>query len=399
MRELGALGINVEHEPAHHDQSTVSGPAWSGLWAMPDKGVAQIYRPVSNPRQLNSSSPPLTTALGLHGGHARYPARPAQGTYGELLHRPPSQPIGQSAGLPTGQRPWSPAYVPSRPATTIGVPGILGEGIYKVSKIGSISSSQPRVRRTSTILGSQPPGLYTVSRHFDKTLSRGDILRTSKGRYLGPSFSSNPRPGESSSLARLTSLDSSQEESSHKPGPENPLALPPLRISSPLEGVPTSANHQAGLRRLRTIDDVARPELLSRADESDHHGFPASLAGSKGQSSASQPATIPGVAGPVDDFFVPSSSPTLFELPNRQEIDDKLLLRVSQIQHDGLCEASRLWDDFMGRASREMASAENPISVTEVLSKYEGEFVRRWEWVVAATAQKMRLARVRSFVF
>lgn len=89
----------------------------------------------------------------------------------------------------------------------------------------------------------------------------------------------------------------------------------------------------------------------------------------------------------------------MIELPTRQEMEDDWLLRISQIQHEGLCEASMVWDEFMGKASVEMASMESSGAVSDVLAKYEGEFARRWDTVLAATAQRMRDARAGGFAF
>jgi hypothetical protein len=74
-------------------------------------------------------------------------------------------------------------------------------------------------------------------------------------------------------------------------------------------------------------------------------------------------------------------------------MEDDWLLHVSRIQHEGLCEASRVWDEFWDKASTEAASAKSAEDLPNVLSKYEGEFKRHWEGVVAATAQKMRDVR------
>ncbi|KAK4154778.1 hypothetical protein C8A00DRAFT_42519 [Chaetomidium leptoderma] len=360
LRELGALSINVEHEQTSRQHSLVHGTVPSELWAPPGQSVSQIPRSFSNPRQLNNSSPPLASGPNSQGG---YPAYLETHPYGTLLQRPPSHPLGQSASaLQPGQRPWSPAFVPSRPATTLGVPGILGEGIYKVSKIGSTVSSRPRVRRTSTILEQQGHGLYTVSRHFDKTLSRADILHSSGSRHLGRGLSSG------------------------LPGAD---AVAP-RTPSALEGVQSNMQHQPRLRRLRTTNDTLNPSLPAGLDDTQHQTFLSSVAEQNTGSAFSQPEPVSRDAGSIDDAHLFSSSPTLIDSSMRQGMENDWLLRVSQIQHQGLCEANRVWDDFMERGGSEVALAESSEDAAYVLSKLEDDFTRRWEGVVAATTRRMR---------
>ncbi|AEO64043.1 uncharacterized protein THITE_48675, partial [Thermothielavioides terrestris NRRL 8126] len=187
IREFHALDIEIEYEKDGQDGSITTGPVAFGAWTPPGQNTPSLYRPPSNPPQLNSASS-LTATSSSQGTSSSYLERYPHSV---LLHRPPSQPLGQPADFSAGIRPWSPAFVPSRPATTLGVPGILGEGIYKVSKIGSVSSARPRVRRTSASLEHQGTRLYTVSKHFNKTASTGDALHSSRARYLGRALSSS----------------------------------------------------------------------------------------------------------------------------------------------------------------------------------------------------------------
>ena len=358
----------------------IPGPTGFGTWAPQGQTVGSIYRFSSDPRQLNSSSPPLIARPSSQG---QYPTHSESYPYVASLYRPPSQPTGQPAGATTGQRPWSPAFVPSRPATALGVPGILGEGIYKVSKIGSVASNRPRVRRTSTISEQHGPRLYTVSKHFDKTLSRADILHSSRSRYLGRGLSSNLQTGDSAEhLSRSPSLDAGGA------GPGEPGARGPTRIPSTfLEGVPVNLQQQPRLRRLRTIDDVLSSSPSAGADKMERWSLLSSVEEEKVGFAFSQPEAA---RGSIDNVSFFSSSPTLLEMPTRHEMEDGWLLQVSQIQHQGLCEASRIWDEFTETVALEAAAVERSEDLSSVLSKYEGEFARRWEGIVAVTAGKMR---------
>jgi hypothetical protein len=132
------------------------------------------------------------------------------------------------------------------------------------------------------------------------------------------------------------------------------------------------------------VDSKGRQSFLSSVAE-ENVGF-----------SFSQPGPASRTRGTTDDAFFFSSSPTLLEPPNNQEMGDDWLLQVSQAQHQGLCEASRIWDDLMERAGAEVASADCSRDLLELLARFEGEFARRWEGAVAGTVQKMRGVRTGS---
>jgi hypothetical protein len=393
--ELGELSIDVEHEHGIQGHSHASGAAVYGSWAPPSLGLASLYPSPSNPRHLKSASPSL---IALPNSQGRYSTYPEIHPHGAVLQRPPSQPIAQPS-LQGGQRPWSPAFVPSRPATTLGVPGILGEGIYKVSKIGSTAPSRPRVRRTSTVFEHKGPRLYTVSKQFDKTLNTADILHSSKARHLGRGLSASLQTGSSTEkLSRSPSLGPLGTEGQYNSQQSYPNTQPLTRMSSVLEGVPVNTHHQSRLRRLRTIDGALNPSLPAGfVDDKGRQSFLSSVAEENVGFSFSQSRPASRTRGPVDDAFFFSSSPTLLEPPSNQETEDEWLFHVSQVQHQGLCEASRIWDEFMETARTEVASADCSRDLSEVLAKYEGEFARRWEGVVAGTVQKMRGVRAGSY--
>ncbi|KAL2018252.1 hypothetical protein VTK56DRAFT_1006 [Thermocarpiscus australiensis] len=404
LRELTALSVNIAYERAGQDRTMRTGPAYPGQFLAPDGAVPTLRQPFSSSlRHLNSSSPPLTASS---SSQDRYSSSSEGHLHGAIFLRPPSQPTRHSASQQLSQRPWSPASVPSRPATTIGIPGILGEGIYKVSRIGSAASARPRVRRTPTLLEHQGPRLYTVSKHFEKTLSSGDIVHSSSLGRSSSVLSDETAPGP----ARYPSPNSSEAGSQYKPGQENPIAPQPLmRMPSVSEGV--LARHQARLRRLRTISAASGSDfsagfngkgalfgrgLRTTADEVDRF-LPTGLAEGEVESAFSQPETTSQGVPPAGDAFITYSNPDLLGVTAKQEMEDEYLLQISLIQHEGLCEASRIWDDFTEKACAEIESTKSSTVVFDVLSKYEQEFVQRWDNIVAATAQKMRAARARKF--
>jgi hypothetical protein len=147
------------------------------------------------------------------------------------------------------------------------------------------------------------------------------------------------------------------------------------------------------------MDDASNPELSAGFDGRSNQPFAFTTAEGQMESAYSQPELTSRATWPSDDASITSSSQTLLELPNRHDMEDDWLLRISQIQHEGLCEASMVWDDLMGRASVDTASMDRPVAVSDVLAIYEGEFARRWDAVLGATGKKMREARVGGSVY
>jgi hypothetical protein len=94
-----------------------------------------------------------------------------------------------------------------------------------------------------------------------------------------------------------------------------------------------------------------------------------------------------------------SQGSTLLDTNQDRELDDEMLVLLSQVQHEGLCEASKLWDEFMQRIEADSAGLDHPQDASERLGKYEDEFTRRWNAVLAATVQRAREIRSGSDVY
>ncbi|KAH6843108.1 hypothetical protein B0I37DRAFT_408020 [Chaetomium sp. MPI-CAGE-AT-0009] len=385
MQELSNLGIHAEDEQGSQEQGSLSRPATLRPWAPAGQTLRPTYTPSGNIRPFENTSPHLGTGPTLQ---AQYPSYPERHLYSSL-QRPPSHPLEPPTNIQAGQRPWSPAFVPSRPATTLGVPGILGEGIYKLSKIGSTSSGRPRVRRTTTPIEQQGHRLYTVSKHFDKTLSRADILHATRGRYLGRGLSSSFQGESSSYPTRSPSLGNSRTADQGISGQDQKAWQYPARMSSVLERVPVNTQHQPRLRRLRTASHALDISPSTGFNDNEENSLLSNITEEKNRHPLSYSQPKPASKG-TDDIFHFSSSPTIFEQPTEDEVRDDWLIQSSQIQHQGLCEASKVWDEFMDKAGKAMAAAEPSRDLSDVLSRFEDEFTRRWEGVVAATAQNMR---------
>ncbi|KAK0617387.1 hypothetical protein B0T14DRAFT_268200 [Immersiella caudata] len=100
----------------------------------------------------------------------------------------PSRPLSQTASQsmsPVNVWPSiSPVHQLPRPATTVGVPGVLGEGVYRIRRMSSAPGSRPRMREPLGTFELHDPRAYTVSRYFDKTLERSDIAHLFGGRSV-----------------------------------------------------------------------------------------------------------------------------------------------------------------------------------------------------------------------
>jgi hypothetical protein len=92
----------------------------------------------------------------------------------------------------------------------------------------------------------------------------------------------------------------------------------------------------------------------------------------------------------VGDYCDIDHGNDLLEVLDRQELGENWLLQLFQIQHEGLCEAGRIWDELLARGAADTASAKGPEELVRILSKFEGEFVKSWDAIVSTTARKMR---------
>ncbi|AEO58802.1 hypothetical protein MYCTH_53690, partial [Thermothelomyces thermophilus ATCC 42464] len=371
-------------ERSSYDQGLVSGAAPFGSWRLPGQPNAPTYKPRSDTGQPNTSSPHLTSEPTAQGPRPpRFEGYPILSS----LQRPPSQPIGPPAALRADQRPWSPAFVPSRPATTLGVPGILGEGIYKVSKIGPASSGRPRVRRTTAVFEHQGPRMYTISKPFDKSISKIDALHATRGWHPRQRLSSSLQDDPIRYVTRPSTLGVSKGQTPGKLGEDHQASETYGNMSSSLEGFSVDKQRPARIRRLVTIDNASYSRQPSEFDEKIQQS---PLFNAFEETRGHVPPKSESSQNNIDDAIIFSSSPTLFESPTDPDMTDDWLLQVSQAQHQGLAQASSIWDDFVEKASKDMASAEPSDGLADILSKYENEFAERWNGVVVATAHQMR---------
>jgi hypothetical protein len=76
------------------------------------------------------------------------------------------------------------------------------------------------------------------------------------------------------------------------------------------------------------------------------------------------------------------------------DVDDILLFRISELNHEGLCQATRIWEDLMERSQKETDSVEDLKTAKDIWSKYADEWTRQLDGLTATFAQKMREARI-----
>lgn len=363
LRELSGLSITISYEQSSYDQNLTSGasPFGSG------KPHTPTYELPSNTVPSNTSTPHPTV-----GSTAQGPYPPGFEDYppSSSLQWPPSQPVGPPTAFRADQRPWSPAFVPSRPATTIGIPGILGEGIYKVSKIGAASSSRSRARRTTAVFEQKGPRVYAVPKPPDKAASKIDALHATSDWHKRRKLSSSLQDDSIRHSTMPTAPGASNDLTQGNLWKDNQSGETFRDMSDSTECFSTDLQRQARIKRLVTADNNTFEEATGYA--------------------SSQPKSS---QNDMDDTFMFESSPTLLELPIDSDTIDDWLIQVSQVQHQGLAQASGIWDDLGEKARKDLVSAQTSDGLTNILSKYEKEFVERWDGVVAATAHRLREVR------
>ncbi|KAK0668000.1 hypothetical protein QBC41DRAFT_253049, partial [Cercophora samala] len=377
-RELRDLGIHIEchQEELQQDQ----GSSWSQPYTQPQNAY---YHPTPN-----AVSPPLPHSIQPYG--SQHTATPYHSqSYSSsppypVISNPPyhypnptpdqlayqrsaSQPVGYPGGYQS-QGQWLPPVIPSPAATTIGIPGVLGAGIYKVSKLGSSSSSRTRSRKGQTSRGGHDSG----------TAGPGKILDHSH------SISQSPNSG-------LSSPDSALD---------SPCSISvPRRLLQQVQTMLSELESQETMSQASTLvpdhdDPSCRPfGGLRIPEEEEDEGV------------SSQQATITPVTSTrptTSTAMLPTQPNTSTEMvpyqppqQNRNSSDQgktsmQTVLRLSRAQQEGLVDAARVWEDMMEKGRNAIAGVDDDEEAFRVLSGFQEEFTRRWTRVVASTVREMR---------
>ncbi|KAK0739177.1 hypothetical protein B0T21DRAFT_382273 [Apiosordaria backusii] len=355
LSELSSLGIMIEYYQEESAPSQVyQAHSWSQPHSQPQSGY---FHPTPNtipgPMPTNIPSHPYSSS-------PSYPVPPNppyqySNTFGvsdqSAYQRAASQPVGYPGGYQS-QGQWPPPAVPSPAATTIGIPGVLGAGIYKVSKLAS-SRSRPRRSQASRGLhdpGGADRGKYLESNSSTTQLSSGKT--SSQDSPLNPSHSGS---GQRRGLQRVQTICGDSQETKSQASTLAPDSYDP---SSPSFG---------GLRL---------PEEEEAGDAPSQQTTISTMV-------SSQPTTTTAMVP-----YKPRKQDHV--TPADGKINLAAVLRISQIQHEGLTEATRVWDDMMEKGRIAISSLEDPEEAFRVLTGYQDEFTKRWDRVVASTVREMR---------
>jgi len=364
-----------------------------------------------DPRLLYGRSSPLSTPSNTQDWKVPFLANPA---YQLALSRSPSQLPSQSMSPPTVWPLRSPINQPPRAATSIGIPGVLGEGIYKVSRVSSAPGTRSRARRTSRHPEFLDPRLYTVSKHFDKTLERADIVHSSRHH-------SADEEGTPSEFTE--EISASVGEDGHE-RLEDELTAPYAHQKG--ETVATgSLQRQISASRTikRKLDDAYdayRPRKLSarqglldvgHASKLAALGRQALLTGpasrekpasldpnSQTQSKQSRGGVLPQrvfapVVAPCGDLEGTQPDKRVFEHQDRPGTgENRVLLETFQLSQDGLSEATKIWNDLIEKGRREAELVSGLEEMHKIWSKYGQIWQRQLDTLTATVASKMRNA-------
>ncbi|KAK3332016.1 hypothetical protein B0T19DRAFT_92165 [Cercophora scortea] len=358
LGDLVELGLEVKRiSTSHgfgipHNQTTLRYLAVPGNSPLPVSG----HQPIDY-RELYHGMPPLPTPPSSQGQHTPY-----QGNY--LYHQVAnpslSLPAGHAGNIPMSWPSWS---LPPRPATTIGIPGMIGEGIYKVSRVGPRPASRARSRKLPMIPESQGPAPNTTSEHIDATLGPS-ISRKRSLQDDGTSSQENNRAANMPILSRHADLVSRLSSN-------NSDLVPTFTYTAPtMPGTRAVAVPKRLLSAKRMLPSL-RGELEEQVS---------SLCGE----------VLPSMS--MDSGMRASNCKGTHQ--DNHEIPAEFLLQLSAIQQAGLAEATRIWDELMERGQKETGSVTTLDEACKIWSGYRSEWEQRLNSVASDTARKMRRIQI-----
>ncbi|KAK4232564.1 hypothetical protein QBC38DRAFT_4404 [Podospora fimiseda] len=355
LSELRKLDIRIAYEHLNPQNISSSNLSSSGFPPEFDRNQFSMSRQIHNISPAPTAS---TSSQDQHFSHSGFEMD------GYAIERPSNQ----SARLLDRQY-WSPVVAPSKSTATIGNPGVLGEpGLYKISRVGSSSSSRLRARPPSIPLEQPRLRTYAPADQLHRILERREPFlprRQTNETAFGQADQLSPEFGQTDHQLRT----------------QNQM-LPPRRFSRiPNLGGAFESTRRPAMQRLDPILD--EPETASGYtqlnEQNMDHGFSQPL---------SAPQNLPLVRREVGDLYHSQLEPSSRE--TRQAPDTLQLMQISQIHHQGFVKAHGVWTDFMERAENATKSIDNPEEALKIISKLEEEFTEQWDRAVASTIQEMQ---------
>ncbi|KAK0708351.1 hypothetical protein B0H67DRAFT_590067 [Lasiosphaeris hirsuta] len=395
---LLALNITIDNNLCGHDAGFPLGQEREGYPMAPPSNKF-IARPLSNPQNFysNSSLPGLSSTP-----HNMYTSSSANTSQHMIPGHSPSQRMDNTGTSISQWHSWSPGL---QPVTTIRIPGVLDEGLYKLSRVGSASGRRLRMSKPTIVPSVGGLGDYAVSNRLDTILSKEDSVLSPRSPFFwkdGPSRpqSQNAIPSltrhESWSSVEYLRFNPSHGQAGELPGPSTGTASVLGNASQPTEKTPDTPSH---VQPARASDGLLASGLNSQpsthtsggsATSRLHPGPVTFNAMAKNHHRVAAASTTAQSRFRGNTF---STQPSRNNLQNygTNGIDD--LLRVVEINQEGLSEATKLWNDLMERGQEATKAIENPDEAYSVLSKYAEEWAKGLDSIAAAAAQKMRRAR------
>lgn len=372
--------------PSPESNATTMGSTSSGFLASPSQQSPPLLFGSSS-QEYHSSSPPLLVSQGAQGQQISYTSAANHQLLPAHLFR---QRSSQNSSYPPTWSSISPVNQVVRPATTIGIPTTLGEGLYRVSKVVSAPGHRTWQRRSSRLAEGHRPGAYTFSKHFDRTLDGSDIAKLTRHilrqdeeshEMLSQESSADQQVPNTSPLGdghSLPNIDYQMAVGLHDPSitqqniPEDPHHTP--RQSTP--------RHEP--RRTESQNSI-RGEYISRELSRAHPGSPQP---SSGLSAASTPVHGPAHTKGALTPWRPASTRQAIGIPAPDHLQ-----QFVHSYHEGLCEATSIWDGLMERGRREADSVEDETEAFKIYTRYAETFATRLDDLAGITVRKMREAR------
>ncbi|KAK4190949.1 hypothetical protein QBC35DRAFT_488619 [Podospora australis] len=348
LAEMRALNIIVDLGHTRNDNPREITPR--GYFDTSEGNSPATPRPHASEQQRYHMSPPLSVTSAPRSQYTSYSTVP-QGSI--------------TSSRSDSQNGWHPAIKLPRPTPS---PGILSPGLYKVSKVtSSLASSRQRAKKPVALLN------YDGSRlHADPSV-RGQLFGTQTAR--SSPVQAAPRKEHTLNwilsqdppeLARTPSAEFKTTDRYHPPEQEYQQQSPALTQLYTTPGGPNTSHTQS-----------TAPTPINPAPKFVR-------------------ATV------TDVPFQPTPTPapireTRPDPPIKRKVDSLGLWRISEVSHEGLSEATRLWDEFMEKGRQAMKSSEDPKKALDSLAKYEKEFTHRWNRIVAAHDRELREVLSKTF--
>ena len=270
---------------------------------------------------------------------------------------------------------------------------MLGEGLYKVSRVTSALGLPTRVRRSARLSDFQGPRLYTVSKYFDATLDRSGAVRSLNRHLLGHGGGSDmPTDGAAAPWDQNSTMKPSDAFIIKKTGDEEHSGdySQSRSISQPHTfGAGTSQSASIS----RQSSSSQKLDAASQQRASLYQGIAVGLDREPQCTTNYRPASAhpqEGIATAIGKPVGKQSRPQAPLHIDGSRITDETLSLAFGYGHEGLLEATKLWEDLMEKGRKEAELVES-LEDAHKIWLYHGEvWARQLNDITSMVARKMR---------